>query len=74
MDDLDALVPTARAPTSDQLLADPATSYWLRDALTSALARDPADAALDAVVLHDVLVQRFDEVLSAMRGPALGEA
>lgn len=74
MDDLEALVPTSRAPTSDQLLADPATSYWLRGALTSALARDPADAALDAMVLRDVLVQRFDDDLAAMRVEAADEA
>jgi hypothetical protein len=52
-----------RARSSEQLLADPATSYWLRDALRSALLRDPADAALDALILHDVLVARFDQVL-----------
>ena len=53
-----------RTRSSDRLLADPGTSYWLRDALSSALLRDPADAALDALILHDVLLERFDEVLA----------
>jgi hypothetical protein len=56
-----------RTRSSDQLLADPGTSYWLRDALSSALLRDPADAALDALILHDVLVERFDQVLAEAR-------
>ena len=32
-------------PTIPEVLADPAASYWLKDALRSALKRDPVDAA-----------------------------
>lgn len=73
MDEWRAAAPRPHTPTSEQLLADPATSHWLRDALTAALQRDPADAALDALILHDVLVERFDSVLSGLARPA-GEA
>jgi len=37
----------------EQVLSDPAASFWLKDALRSALARDPVDAANDAEVLPD---------------------
>lgn len=57
-----------RARRSAQLLADPSTSHWLRDALTSALLRDPADAALDASILHRVLAARLDQILSDAKG------
>lgn len=36
-------------------LADPSTTYWLRDALKSALARDPVDALRDAEQLVNLL-------------------
>ena len=42
----------------DQVLSEPSTSYWLRDALRSALVRDPVDAANDAVVLARLLDER----------------
>ncbi len=42
-------------PTVEDLLKDPSTSFWLRNALTSALSRDPVDAANDAEVLARVL-------------------
>ena len=65
--------PLPQTPTSEQLLADPETSRWLREARTAALLRDPADAALDALILHDVLVERFDTALAGLARPA-GEA
>ena len=34
----------------EQVLGDPAASFWLKDALRSALDRDPVDAANDAEV------------------------
>lgn len=37
------------------VLADPATSYWLKSAIEAALARDPVDALNDALVLAEVL-------------------
>jgi hypothetical protein len=45
-------------PTIDEILADPAASFWLKAALRSALSRDPVDAANDADVLAHVLELR----------------
>jgi len=42
-----------------EVLADPATSYWLRDALKSAFQRDPVDALADAELLTALLSQRL---------------
>jgi len=50
-------------PSADQVLADPATSYWLCRALREALARDPVDVANDAEVLARVLEARCREIL-----------
>jgi hypothetical protein len=35
-------------PTIAEIIANPCTSYWLRDALKSAMQRDPVDALRDA--------------------------
>ena len=48
----------------EQVLSDPAASYWLKDALRSALARDPVDAANDAEVLFRLLNERCHKILS----------
>jgi hypothetical protein len=48
-------------PASDLLL--PSLSYWLRNAFTTALERDPADAAHDARLLALVLDRRATQVL-----------
>ncbi len=45
-------------PAIDEILADPAASFWLKAALRSALSRDPVDAANDADVLARVLNDR----------------
>ena len=45
------------------ILADPAASRWLRDALRSALVRDPVDAANEAEVLARVLADRVAEAM-----------
>jgi len=42
-------------PTIAEVLQDPAASFWLKDALHSALGRDPVDAANDAEVLAKLL-------------------
>jgi hypothetical protein len=47
----------------EQLLSDPAAS-WLKDALRSALDRDPVDAANDAEVLCRLLDERCHKILS----------
>ncbi len=41
-------------------LANPATTYWLRDALKSSLSRDPVDALRDAEELAALLQDRLD--------------
>jgi len=51
-------------PGIDDVLADPAASYWLKTALCSALNRDPVDAAHDAVILARLLEERCDRILS----------
>jgi hypothetical protein len=48
-------------------LADPSTTYWLRDALKSALPRDPVDALRDAEALVDLLKDRLDLPAPAVR-------
>ena len=52
-------------PGIDEVLADPAASYWLKTALQSSLCRDPVDAAHDSDVLARLLGRRCDEILSA---------
>jgi hypothetical protein len=44
--------------TATMVLADPAASRWLTEALKSALLRDPVDAANDADVLAQILDRR----------------
>lgn len=46
---------TNRSPRVDELLSAPDVSYWLKNALTSALRRDPVDAVNDAELLTEVL-------------------
>ena len=42
-------------PTTEEVLRDPSASSWLKDALRSALPRDPIDAANDAEILARLL-------------------
>jgi hypothetical protein len=51
-------------PEIAKVLQDPAASFWLKDALRSALARDPVDAANDAEILCRLLARRCDEILA----------
>lgn len=46
----------------EDLLTSPGTSYWLRDAISSSMKRDPVDALSDAEVLLDVLRRRLSLV------------
>ncbi len=45
-------------------LENPATTYWLRDAIKSALQRDPVDALHDAEELAYLLRDRLDQIIS----------
>ena len=51
-------------PSIDEVLVDPAASFWLKTALSSALCRDPVDAAHDAEILALMLDERCDQILS----------
>jgi hypothetical protein len=62
-----ACEPGSESPTADEMLNDPACSYWLKGALTSALMRDPVDAANDAEALARLLDAHCRKVLSGGR-------
>jgi hypothetical protein len=49
-------------PTIPEVLADAAASYWLKDALRSAVRRDIVDAINDAETLLAILQDRFDKL------------
>jgi hypothetical protein len=58
-------------PTDEEIkriCEDPAVSFWLRNALVSALARDPVDAANDAGVLSWVLDKRAADAFGLAHG------
>ena len=42
-------------PKPDVVLGDPASSDWLKAAITASLKRDPVDALNDALALAEVL-------------------
>jgi hypothetical protein len=46
-------------PNSDEILADPEASEWLKSALKSATERDPVGALNDALLLAAILDERF---------------
>lgn len=53
--------------TSDEeirkILSSPVSSQWLREALCTALSRDPVQAARDAEVLAQALSRRLDTII-----------
>lgn len=53
--------------TIEGVLADPAASFWLKDALRSALERDPVDAANDTAVLASLLDERCRKLLCELK-------
>jgi hypothetical protein len=54
----------ADLPRIDEVLADPAASYWLKTALRSALCRDPVHAANDSEIPARLLEEWCDQILS----------
>lgn len=50
---------TAPLPTSQEILADPQASDWLKSALQAAVTRDPIDALNDALILAATLEERL---------------
>jgi hypothetical protein len=57
-------------PTIEQVLASPCTHNWLKDALRSALDKDPVDASYDAELLAKLLRARLDSILGMHRDGA----
>jgi len=53
----------AQLPTIEEVLADPATSHWLKSSLKAAIERDPVNAANDADVLACLISDRYAEML-----------
>lgn len=49
--------------TPESILASPIASFWLKNALTAALDRDPVDAVIDAELLAAVLADRTAALL-----------
>jgi hypothetical protein len=56
---------TDELPVIEEVLADPAASFWLKAALRSSLCRDPVDAAHDSDILARLLGRRCNAILSA---------
>jgi len=56
------LTPEAIKHELQEVLADSSTSPWLRDALNSAMPRDPVDALNDAEYLSNVLMRRCNAI------------
>jgi hypothetical protein len=55
-------MPNECLPAIEEVLHDPTASFWLKHALRSALERDPVDAANEAEILAQLLVQRCLEI------------
>ena len=50
------------------ILADPAASYWLKEAIRALLSRDALDAANDAELLAKLFSSRLDAMLEYTLG------
>ncbi|HWH57973.1 MAG TPA: hypothetical protein VN682_10100 [Terriglobales bacterium] len=57
------ITPDWDRPGIGAIFRDPGASIWLKNALRSALSRDPVDAANDAEVLARLLDRRCREIL-----------
>ena len=44
----------------EEVLKDPATSYWLKNAIKTLLDRDIVDAINDAKHLHSLLIKSYN--------------
>lgn len=53
------------------IINDPSTSKWLREALESAMKRDPLDALYDAHMLFQALKERSNAIQMEARQSAL---
>jgi hypothetical protein len=57
---------TSPLPDSNEILADPDASEWLKSALKGAVTRDPIDALNDALVLAATLEARVRRELDLL--------
>jgi len=57
------------SPEIAAVLADPAASCWLKDALRAALDRDPIDAANDSACLASLLEARANAAMFGATAP-----
>jgi hypothetical protein len=57
------IMPKGNIPSTAQVLADPSTSYWLRNSIVAARNRDPLDAARDAELLAKILLHDLEQQL-----------
>lgn len=48
----------------ETILSDPCASFWIKDAISALMHRDPLDAAIDVEVLAAVFQARADEMLA----------
>ena len=58
--------------TIQSMIDDPATSFWLKDALVGALRRDPVQAVEEAEALLAILAARADAIIQ--QGGGLGRS
>lgn len=56
----------------EAILNDPSTSHWLRDALKTAMLRDPVDVANDAETLAIIFAKRATEQTAQAKQRAAG--
>lgn len=47
-----------------EILGNPSTSYWLKNAVESSVKHDPVDALSDAETLLGILQRRLDHIAS----------
>ena len=64
LEPLETATEPAPLPSPEAILADPAASGWLKNALRAAMTRDPVDAANDAEFLFRLLDRRACQILS----------
>ena len=64
-----ASAPPFSVRTCEEMLLNPNASEWLREALRTALMRDPVEAANDAETLRVLLLRRAAEVEESEESP-----
>ena len=55
-----------KTPEIETVLQDPAASYWLKNALNSALQRDACDVVQDSAILAHLLQSRLERIKAVL--------